>query len=1494
MAKTKKIVLQADVIVDDKGTMKKSAKGAHSVDRRLKGAAKTSSGASKNFSKMAQGITGGLVPAYATLAASVFALDAVYRGLKSAADLRILQQGQIAYAVSTGQAMNVVANAVQRATQMQVSFKEASQASAIAAAAGFGTDQIVALATAANNAAKVLGRSVPDAFDRMVRGVVKAEPEVLDELGIILRLDDAARNYAQALGINKEKLTVYEKSQAVLNEVLAQAESKFAHVADAIDPNPWNQLGVAMEKVKDNALVFISSYLEPVASFLSANASAAVAAMLVFISSILKGLIPSYAAQATAFVASQNAQQLEIDETIAKIKALEAAKRGGTEALGMAEGGIQKIAKSAKGKVHGGSVLGRAQKGEVISARSAAREIKRIEKDKKKYIELLGKKGLKDYKMHLKTITVESKVSVKKVEAGWKTLFLNINLGAKKMALTWKTVMRSMQKVTTIAGRAMSVAMSAMGWISMIYMVVEAVKAWREQNDEAVIAQKKFDEKTANLAKTFSDLDVTMTAVIDKLPKTKTLWRDSGQEVEYLANAMKGVPAQQTIDYLKELGDVPLTDELLEPLTDVFNKMSELVPVLAEIKAGMSTEEIKEYIEQFMRLNAGMQDFAAASRTLTESQAKLNRVAKERADSLLGSKYKNEMTEMVSIYQSNMTLLLRDTAIHEELLGEINNQAGGHLKMTQEQWDAGVKSLKNVNARVDLNNKVLAQFQTIASIRMDEAKAAGKTLLVQEKIKKLNKWQINAMSKLKAEQMQIAILKKEGEITAAEEARKLIEGDVVREAEADIGIMRLKLEKEIFALRKEYLEQMQDEWVSIESAMFEGMAAGMKKGLLGFIKGEKNLKEALIDIAQGMADAMANRLAEIWTEKLMDLIFKGYKTKEQIIKEKHILDMKEIYDDYELAISGHKAIIVQAGKDAIKAAQVAGDAIGIQVSGSLEALKTKLGELNITLDIPEELTKNTAATIDNTEATWQNSDALEPVLTDKERQQRILSRNPGKFTGEGKDELKAGTVYRTAIGDIEAGVYGDKAKAIAKLDIDKLGKEVYDQKVKEIEAGLPETLTEMAALVTKTLAEKLEAEKIPAVNTITIEVAKDVILNSDELTWDIIDELRNQVNANTATTEALEIAAKKVSGEIYADARVQGGYTIGTAGGFDVKSTKEMQDQLDKQLGLGKYSKAEGGKGPLLNPQGKATGLTQSTNLAKLMNSYGLGTRSGGYMGTDHKIASQADYERMKTILGQREFQGIGGEQPGMMTEQSKLAEQALIELNKNSKDKQSLYVHDTHLEELLKSIIGKGTGEPALKIDEANKVDTAVKIAEETGSRDLNASTVLIEDNTSKIVDLVKMIGDNMAGGKSDMFGELLDMGVQAVMAYYGGGMGGGGGGSGGGGGVSPMGGGMATGGYVTKKGIQHFAGGGRAKGKDTVPAMLSPGEYVLTPQQMKAVSTGSTNVTVNMAEGGSSTIDTQDGAEFGKAIATVVNAEIIRQQRPGGTLNKTGGRMG
>ena len=82
--------LERDAKAAGKG-LDKGAKGAHSMDRQLRGAASMSSGASKNFSKMSQGISGGLVPAYATLAASLFAIDAAFRALKRASDLRVQQ-----------------------------------------------------------------------------------------------------------------------------------------------------------------------------------------------------------------------------------------------------------------------------------------------------------------------------------------------------------------------------------------------------------------------------------------------------------------------------------------------------------------------------------------------------------------------------------------------------------------------------------------------------------------------------------------------------------------------------------------------------------------------------------------------------------------------------------------------------------------------------------------------------------------------------------------------------------------------------------------------------------------------------------------------------------------------------------------------------------------------------------------------------------------------------------------------------------------------------------------------------------------------------------------------------------------------------------------------------------------------------------------------------------------------------------------------------------
>ena len=86
------------------------------------------------------------------------------------------------------------------------------------------------------NAGTILGRDVTDSFNRLTRGAaIKAEPELLDELGIIVRINDAAEAYGRTIGKNAQDLTQFEKSQAVVNAVLEQGESKFDDVGDSVN-----------------------------------------------------------------------------------------------------------------------------------------------------------------------------------------------------------------------------------------------------------------------------------------------------------------------------------------------------------------------------------------------------------------------------------------------------------------------------------------------------------------------------------------------------------------------------------------------------------------------------------------------------------------------------------------------------------------------------------------------------------------------------------------------------------------------------------------------------------------------------------------------------------------------------------------------------------------------------------------------------------------------------------------------------------------------------------------------------------------------------------------------------------------------------------------------------------------------------------------------------------------------------------------------------------
>lgn len=297
---TDKVYIQ--IITDDKGTTKKvgvNAKklglelenvgvSARDSERALKGAARTSSNSTKNFAKMAQGISGGLVPAYAAFAANIFALSAAFEFLKRAANLENLRKGQEDFAASTGVALTAMTQRLKSASDGMLGFEAAAKAAAMGVAKGFTSGQMEKLASGARKVSTALGVDFEDAFDRLVRGVSKAEPELLDELGITLRLETANKKYAASIGKSADALTAAERSQATYVETLSQLNNQFGDVKPAT--NAFVVLGKTFQKVAQDITAKLLPALQGLATFLTNNADAALTAFAALGAMILSSM----------------------------------------------------------------------------------------------------------------------------------------------------------------------------------------------------------------------------------------------------------------------------------------------------------------------------------------------------------------------------------------------------------------------------------------------------------------------------------------------------------------------------------------------------------------------------------------------------------------------------------------------------------------------------------------------------------------------------------------------------------------------------------------------------------------------------------------------------------------------------------------------------------------------------------------------------------------------------------------------------------------------------------------------------------------------------------------------------------------------------------------------------------------------------------------------------------------------------------------------------
>ena len=282
----------------DKAQTKASKSGAEQT-KQNKGVAGATSNSTKAFSKMTTGITGGLVPAYAVLAANVFALTAAFGALQRAFGAELLEQGLIRVGNAAGQNLPAVAEGLKEITGAAVSLEVRMRSTALAFSSGFSTVQLESLASVAKGASVALGRDMSDALDRLVRGTAKLEPEILDELGIMVRLDDAVRDYASGLGTAEGSLTQFQRRQAFLNAAIEQGEKKFSDVAGAIDTNPYDKLSASFADLTKSGLTLVNNVLEPIIRFLASSPLALGASLALFGSTIVSSILPAIGSMAT-------------------------------------------------------------------------------------------------------------------------------------------------------------------------------------------------------------------------------------------------------------------------------------------------------------------------------------------------------------------------------------------------------------------------------------------------------------------------------------------------------------------------------------------------------------------------------------------------------------------------------------------------------------------------------------------------------------------------------------------------------------------------------------------------------------------------------------------------------------------------------------------------------------------------------------------------------------------------------------------------------------------------------------------------------------------------------------------------------------------------------------------------------------------------------------------------------------------------------------------
>ena len=699
----------------------KASKAAAGHNKQQKGVAGATSNTTKGFSKMTTGMSGGLVPAYATLAANVFALSAAF-GLLSRNDaIAKLNEGLELTGLAAGKNLGMLSRKLQEVTGHAISSEESMRAVAIGTSAGFSDEQLLGLTEVAKGAALALGRNMPDAIDRLIRGAAKLEPEILDELGIMVRLDDATKDYAKSVGKTVGQLTQFERRMAFTNAVIDQGQQKFAAIAAEMEASGYSKLSASFSDLTKQGIELLNKGLAPIINFLAGNMAALTTVMLAFGLSISKTLLSSLSEMAASSAAAGK-QASHLSQHM--IKNIDSAKHMG-----------KAFNKGADG-----------MKNANLSAEDYTKNLKKMQQSSKLTVNMMGKENplrksaLKDYgkltkAVHLGTLAQHKEGAAKALNMiqthGLSLAFAEHKavLAANQASTAAATVGQNIQTTAIIktrgalfalastakfAGAAMLTAMPYLMGImmvaSLLYPLLKSLfgEVDNKLNNQIKLNSERFEK--------FNDVVAKYNITVKHAATASEAWHNTVKPLsglfEQVSTAMMDTNLAAETDRIialakatKELSD--RRKEAAENKTVTGGKATETVQTLLDPMAIAKAEKEKLAAaelskEQLIVLReqsiAGLSALVASMGMMSEGLDKneMGTIATVDAQNLLNEKHKQANTILMEL-AANQNMSVQETKAAQAALQKLAEELKNGL-MAYEDFNEFVKQAKEQSA----------------------------------------------------------------------------------------------------------------------------------------------------------------------------------------------------------------------------------------------------------------------------------------------------------------------------------------------------------------------------------------------------------------------------------------------------------------------------------------------------------------------------------------------------------------------------------------------------------------------------------------------------------------------------------------------------------------------------------------------------------------------------------------------------------------------------